>query len=132
MNTVVLIGRLTKDLELKSTQGNISFTNGTIAVNRQYTDEKGERQADFINFVAWRSQAENVVRYCNKGSLVGIQGRIQTRSYEADEGIRYVTEVAADSITFLEPKKDDPKPEKPQMKPDEIYQNTVKDEDLPF
>ncbi len=130
MNTVVLIGRLTKDLELKATQSNISFVNGTIAVNRPFKDEKGETQADFISFVAWRAQAENAAKYCSKGSLIGIQGRIQTRNYEDDNGqTRYVTEVSADNITFLEPKKQEQKPTD-----DDTYETSVKvdDEDLPF
>ena len=77
-------------------------TSFTIAVNRNFTNQNGEREADFINCVAWRKQAENVAKYCTKGSQVAVEGRIQTRSYDAQDGTkRYVTEVVADNVTFL-------------------------------
>ena len=104
MNVSILIGRLVKTPELKSTQSNIYFTNFTIAVNRQFKSESGEQEADFINCIVWRKQAENLCKYQTKGNLIGVQGRIQTRSYEADSGTRYITEVVADSIQFLETK----------------------------
>lgn len=104
INNVVLVGRLTRDPELKQTSSGISFVNFTIAVNRTYVDQSGERQADFINCVVWRAQAENLARYMRQGSLIGVEGRIQTRSYETEEGMRYITEVLANSITFLESK----------------------------
>jgi ribosomal protein S18 len=74
----------------------------TLAVNRQFTDQSGERQADFIQCVVWRKQAENLERFVKKGALLGVEGRIQTRQYETDNGTRYVTEVLCDSIQFLE------------------------------
>ncbi|KIH69922.1 single-stranded DNA-binding protein [Salinicoccus roseus] len=105
LNRVVLVGRLTKDPELKVSQSNISVVNFTLAVNRPFTDANGERGADFINIVAFRKQAENVNQYLKKGSLAGVDGRLQSRSYENKEGQRvYVTEVVADSVQFLEPK----------------------------
>ena len=102
MNKVILIGRLTKDLELRTIASGNATTSFTIAVNRNFTNQNGEREADFINCVAWRKQAENVAKYCTKGSQVAVEGRIQTRSYDAQDGTkRYVTEVVADNVTFL-------------------------------
>ena len=102
MNKVFLIGRLTKDPELRYTSTNTAAASFTIAVNRNFTNQNGEREADFINIVVWRKQAENVKQYLTKGSQVAIDGRIQTRSYDANDGSkRYVTEVVADEVTFL-------------------------------
>ena len=102
MNKVILIGRLTKDPELRTIASGNATTSFTIAVNRNFTNQNGEREADFINCVAWRKQAENVAKYCTKGSQVAVEGRIQTRSYDAQDGTkRYVTEVVADNVTFL-------------------------------
>ena len=102
MNKVILIGRLTKDPELRTIASGNATTSLTIAVNRNFTNQNGEREADFINCVAWRKQAENVAKYCTKGSQVAVEGRIQTRSYDAQDGTkRYVTEVVADNVTFL-------------------------------
>lgn len=105
INRVVLVGRLTRDPELRVSQSNVAVTNFNLAVNRPFTDANGERGADFINCVTFRKQAENVNQYVKKGSLVGIDGRLQTRNYENKEGQRvYVTEVICDSVQFLEPK----------------------------
>lgn len=105
INRVVLVGRLTRDPELRVSQSNVSVTNFNLAVNRSFTSKDGEQQADFINIVTFRKTAENVNQYLSKGSLCGIDGRIQTRNYENKEGQRvYVTEVVADSVQFLEPK----------------------------
>lgn len=105
INRVVLVGRLTRDPELRVSQNNISVTTFNLAVNRPFTGQNGERGADFINCVTFRKQAENVNQYVKKGSLVGIDGRIQTRNYENKDGQRvYVTEVVCDSVQFLEPK----------------------------
>ena len=91
LNRVVLVGRITKDPELKRTQNNIAVVSFTIAVNRQFSNEQGESQADFIQCVAWRKQAENMQSYVRKGALLGIDGRIQTRNYETQNGeTRYV------------------------------------------
>ena len=102
MNKVILIGRLTKDPELRTIASGNATTSFTIAVNRNFTNQNGEREADFINCVAWRKQAENIAKYCTKGSQVAVEGRIQTRNYDAQDGTkRYVTEVIADNVTFL-------------------------------
>jgi single-strand binding protein len=105
INRVVLVGRLTRDPELRYTPSGVAVTRFTLAVNRPFTNQTGEREADFINCVAWRKQAENVANFLKKGSLAGVDGRLQTRSYDAQDGKRvYVTEVVADSVQFLEPK----------------------------
>ena len=105
MNKVILIGRLTKDPELRYTGSNRAVTQITVAVNRTFTNQNGEREADFINVVVWDKQAENVAKYLTKGRLVAIDGRIQTRNYDNNEGKKvYVTEVVALSVQFLESK----------------------------
>lgn len=105
INRCVLTGRLTKDPEIKMTPNGIPVTRFTIAVNRAFTNQKGEREVDFINCIAWRKQAENLANFMRKGGLVGIDGRIQTSSFEGQDGKRvYMTEVVAESIQFLEPK----------------------------
>lgn len=105
INQVVLVGRLTKDPELRYTPNGIATSTFTIAVNRAFTNQQGEREADFINCVVWRKSAENLANYQKKGNLIGITGRIQTRSYEGQDGKRvYVTEVVCEEISFLEPK----------------------------
>lgn len=105
MNRVVLVGRLTKDPELRYTPNGIPVATFTLAVNRNFSNQQGEREADFINCVVWRRPAENVANFLKKGSLAGVDGRIQTRNYEGQDGKRvYVTEVVADSVQFLEPK----------------------------
>lgn len=102
MNKVVLIGRLTRDPELRYTGSNIPVATFSLAVNRNFSNAAGEREADFINVVVWRKQAENVKNYLNQGSQVAIDGRIQTRSYDDQDGKkRYVTEVVADNVEFL-------------------------------
>lgn len=105
INRVVLVGRLTKDPEFRTTPSGVNIANFTLAVNRTFTNAQGEREADFINVVVFRKQAENVNNYLFKGHLAGVDGRIQSRSYENKEGQRvFVTEVVADSVQFLEPK----------------------------
>ncbi|WP_088838887.1 single-stranded DNA-binding protein [Listeria sp. ILCC792] len=105
MNRVILVGRLTKDPELRYTPSGVAVATFTLAVNRTFTNQHGERDADFINIVVWRKPAENVANFLKKGSLAGVDGRVQTRSYEGQDGKRvYVTEVVAESVQFLEPK----------------------------
>jgi len=103
LNRVILVGRLTRDPDLRYTaDSGIAVTRFTVAVNRKFTNQQGEREADFINIVTWRALAENCGNYLKKGSLVAIEGRIQTRSYENQEGRTvYVTEVVADDVRFL-------------------------------
>lgn len=105
INSVVLVGRLTKDPELKYTQGGIAVCRFTLAVNRPFSNQQGKREADFVNCVTWRKQAENTANYLKKGSLAGIEGRIQTSNFEGKDGNRvFMTEIVADSVQFLEPK----------------------------
>jgi len=107
MNRAVLVGRLTKDPELRYTPSGVAVATFTLAVNRTFTNQQGDREADFINIVVWRKPAENVANFLKKGSLAGVDGRIQTRNYEGQDGRRvYITEVIAESVQFLEPKKD--------------------------
>ncbi|HOZ88687.1 MAG TPA: single-stranded DNA-binding protein [Bacilli bacterium] len=102
MNKVILIGRLTKNPEMRTTTSGTATTSFTVAVSRTYTNQSGERETDFINCVAWRKQAENIAKYCSKGSQVAVEGRMQTRNYDDKEGVKkYVTEVVADNVTFL-------------------------------
>ena len=102
MNKVFLIGRLTRDPELRYTGNNTAVASFSIAVNRNFSNQQGEREADFINIVVWRKQAENDKNYLQQGSQVAIDGRIQTRSYDDNNGQkRYVTEVVADNVEFL-------------------------------
>lgn len=102
MNKVFLIGRLTRDPELRYTGSNIAVATFSLAVNRNFSNNAGEREADFINIVVWRKQAENVKNYLTQGSQVAIDGRIQTRTYDGQDGQkRYVTEVVADNVEFL-------------------------------
>ena len=103
MNKVFLIGRLTRDPELRYTSSNIAAATFTVAVNRNFTNQNGERDADFINVIAWRKTAENIKNFLTKGSQIAIDGRIQTRSYDGQDGTkRYVTEVVADNVQFLD------------------------------
>jgi single-strand DNA-binding protein len=105
INRVIIVGRLTADPSLRYTAGGVAVCSFTLAVNRPFTNQKGEREADFIQCVAWRKAGENVANFLRKGNLVGVDGRLQTRSYEGQDGKRvYVTEVVADSVQFLEPK----------------------------
>ena len=102
MNKAIIIGRLTRDPEMRTTTSGTNSTSFTVAVSRNYANANGERETDFINCVAWRKQAENIAKYCTKGSQVAVEGRIQTRSYDAQDGTkRYVTEIIADNVTFL-------------------------------
>ena len=105
INRVILVGRLTKDPELRQSKNGIDRTTFTLAINRTFTNSNGEREADFINIVAFRKQAQNVSKYVSKGQLVGVDGRIQSRNYENEEGHRvFITEVVADNVQFLETK----------------------------
>ncbi len=105
INKAILVGRLTKAPELRRTQNGTAVTSFTLAVNRTFKNKDGEYEADFINCVVWRRQAENVAQYVGKGALVGVEGRIQSRQFDDQNGNRrFVTEIVADSVQFLEPK----------------------------
>lgn len=108
INNLTLVGRLTKDPDLKYTGNGTAVATFTLAVNRNFTNQSGEREADFINCVIWRKSAETLANYAKKGVLIGVTGRIQTRSYDNQQGQKvYVTEVIADNFQLLESKKAD-------------------------
>ena len=103
MNRATLIGNLTRDPDLRMTNGGVSVCTFSIAVQRRFANQQGERPADFFNIVCWRGLADNCGKYLHKGSKVGVHGSIQNRSYEAQDGTkRYVTEIIADEVEFLE------------------------------
>lgn len=105
INKAVLVGRLVRDPEYRTTPSGVQVATFTLAVNRTFTNQQGEREADFINCVVFRKTAENVNQYLSKGKLAGVDGRLQSRSYENKEGQKvYVTEVVCDNVQFLEPK----------------------------
>lgn len=105
INRVVLVGRLTKDPDLRYTPQGVAVATFTLAVNRTFSNGNGDREADFINCVIWRKPAENTANFLKKGSLAGVEGRMQTRSYDGQDGKKvYITEVVADSVQFLEPR----------------------------
>ena len=105
INNVVLVGRLTRDPELRYTPSNVAVATFSLAVNRNFKNQAGDYEADFISCIMWRQQAENFANWLKKGVLVGITGRIQTRSYDNQQGQRvYVTEVVAESFQILEKK----------------------------
>lgn len=115
MNKWTGTGRLTKDVELATTSNGVSVARFTIAVNRRFTNADGEREADFINCVAWRKTAEILAKYCQKGDRIGVVGELQTRSYEAKDGSkRYLSEIIVEEIDFLEKKKEDEKTQSKQ------------------
>ncbi len=102
MNRVVLVGRLTRDPELRTTSSGISQTRFTLAVNRRTSNQDGQREADFISCVAWRGTAEAIAKYLKKGRELAVEGRIQTGSYDAQDGTkRYTTDVVVDNFTFI-------------------------------
>lgn len=122
MNKVILIGRLVKEPELRTTTSGTTVLANTVAVDRQFKNQKGEREVDFINFVSFGATAELIDSYLTKGDQIALAGRIQTRNYQNDNGDTvYVTEVVADSITFLSNKKESKK-----------EQFEIEDDDLPF
>lgn len=122
MNRVCLTGRLTADLELRYNSSNTAFTRFNLAVNRNFKNENGEIQADFISCVAWRERAEMICKHLKKGSLIGLEGRIQTGSYEDKDGNkRYMTDVIVENVTFLESKKEGrPAPEDTEVTPKQV------------
>lgn len=135
INNVVLVGRLTAAPDLRKTPNGVSSLQGTLAVNRNFKNQNGDREADFINCVIWRQQAENLANWAKKGALIGIVGRIQTRNYENQQGQRvYVTEVVADSFQLLE--KRESGHQQPVDNQQDFGRNAspmdISDDDLPF
>lgn len=132
INNVVLVGRITKEIELKYTSNDLSYANFILAVNRNFKNQSGERETDFINIVIWRQQAENLANWAKKGTLLGITGRIQTRNYENQQGQRvYVTEVVADNFQILE-RREAQAQENTQKPAQQETFSSVDDIDLPF
>lgn len=147
INRVVLVGRITRDLEMRKTQNGTSVMSFSLAVGRR-SSQPGQPDADFINCVAWNRTAELMAQYLHKGSLIGVEGRIQTRSYDNQQGQRiYVTEVVCDSVQFLESRnaqQAQPESFQPQMPQQPVQENTFDDsfsdqgtvdiasDDLPF
>lgn len=137
MNKVILVGNLTRDPEYQTTPNGVALARFAIAVQRRFANSEGNREADFINCIAWRNQADFVNKYFKKGSKIGLTGSIQTRSYEANDGSRRTaTEVVVDDVEFVAPKQEDgareytqgsevENEEKPTLQP-------VEDDDLPF
>ena len=145
LNNTVVVGRIVRNPELKETETGRKVANITLAVPRAYKNIEGEYETDYIPCVLWSGIAENTVNYCKSGDLVGVKGRIQSRSYENDKGEKkYVTEIIASNVQFLESKKDDSKfesmPEPPAPKEQELdpfqqfgeMEETIPDSELPF
>lgn len=153
LNRVILMGRLVADPELKTTASGVSVTSFRIAVDRSYVKSGEERKADFIDIVCWRQQAEFVCRYFGKGSLIAVEGQLQTRTYQAKDGSnRNVVEVVADNISFTGERRDSQQggysqsyssPAQPQQAPPQPtpsyqsgspsdFQEVIDDDDLPF
>ena len=142
MNKAILVGNLTRDPETRTTPSGVSCTTFTVACQRRFANQQGVREADFINCVAWRQTADFVARYFTKGSRIGVEGTIQTRSYDAQDGSkRYVTEIIADNVEFCDsrpeggrPRTDNPPPpsEPPMGYPSNGGFTEVDDDELPF
>lgn len=142
MNKSILVGRMVREADLRYTPAGDAVANFTVAVNRPFKNKNGEQEADFINCVTWRKQAENLAQYTGKGSMIAIEGRIQTRSYEGKDGkMVYVTEVLAENIQYLDNKKSGKAQQpKQQRRIDNMNKNLqqnaqeidVEESDLPF
>lgn len=143
INSVVLVGRITKDPELRYTPSNVATVSFSLAIDRAFQSSTGERQADFINCVAWRQSAEFLAKYVKKGYMVGVTGSIQTRNYQAQDGTtRYVTEVVCNSVQNLQGRNDaavdnsgyqaQSAPRVQEKQPDSFDVSEVAEDDLPF
>lgn len=137
LNRVILIGRPTRDPELRYTPSGVATTTFNIAVDRPFTSGNEEREADFIPVVTWRQLAETVANYVRKGRLIAIEGRIQVRNYENNEGKRvYVTEVIADNLRFLDSNRDNNQPSSTNNNNDPFEDDgkpiNISDDDMPF
>lgn len=147
INRVVLVGRITKDVDHRVTTSGASVVSFTLAVNRNFTSASGEREADFINCVTWRASADFMRNYVKKGNLLAVDGRMQTRNYEDNDGRTvYITEVVADSVQLLESRSSNQSDNSGQYRnkyeanqsndaQDELYESTknlIADDDLPF
>lgn len=128
MNKVILIGRITKDAEIKLTANQTKYCNFTVAVDRRFKDADGNRQADFINCVAWKQTAEFINKYFHKGNKIGLSGSIQTRSYEKDGQKVFITEVVVDEVEFIENRNE--KQEQEQAKPPRVEKDDEQEEEM--
>ncbi|AYJ01262.1 single-stranded DNA-binding protein [Candidatus Phytoplasma ziziphi] len=147
INKVILVGRITKDPELRFINGDVPLVRFILAVNRNFNNKSGEREADFINCTVWNKQAENLAKYITKGSMLGVEGSIRINVSENNNQKQFFTEVRCDSIQFLEPKKNNSDSEVSNnnsnfQKEDNYNQNTnenqdnktlfIDDENVPF
>ena len=137
MNKVFLIGNLTRDPELTETAGGVAVCHFSIAVNRNYTSQDGERQTDFFNCTAWRGQAETIARYTKKGNKVAVSGSVQLRNYEDNQGVkRTAVDIIAQDVEFLSPRDSedgfDEMPAKATPKRKPVLQAMDDDSDIPF
>ncbi|HGD2511646.1 TPA: single-stranded DNA-binding protein [Streptococcus agalactiae] len=137
INNIVLVGRMTKDAELRHTPSQVAVATFTLAVNRRFKEQNGERETDFINCVIWRQSAENLANWAKKGTLIGITGHIQTRNYENQQGQRiYVTEVVAENFQLLESRNSQQQTNQSGNSSNSHFGNTnkmdISDDDLPF
>lgn len=138
MNNVVLIGRLTKDADLRYTSNGVATANFTLAVERAFSNASGEKQTDFINCVVWRKPAETLSSYTKKGSKIAVRGRMQTRNYENKQGQKvYVTEVVVEEFTFLDSKKSSEDKPYQESKTTDPFENKglpidISEDDMPF
>lgn len=135
MNKAIIIGNLARDPEIRTTQGGVSVCTFTVAVQRRFKNDSGERVADFIPVVAWRQLGENCGKYLAKGRKVAVSGAIQVRTYDANDGSkRYVTEIVADDVQFLTSREGGGRPDLPEAPPDTGMSGftDIEDEELPF
>ena len=137
MNKVILIGNLTKDTEISTTQNGVAVCRFTIAVSRRFTNAEGERETDFINVIVWRTLADNCHKFLKKGSKAAIVGSVQTRSYDGTDGTKkYITEVVADEVEFISTKNGegaDAEPKTEKVKKEDVSKlEPISDNDLPF
>ncbi len=134
MNKVFLIGNLTRDPELATTNSGVSVCKFALAVSRNFSNAEGERETDFLNIIVWRGQAENCHKYLKKGSKCAVSGQIQTRSYDAQDGTkRYITEIVADTVEFLNSKSSGEGQEKVTVENKEVAKlEPIDDDTLPF
>lgn len=123
MNRVILVGNITKDIELKKSSNGLNYCRFTLAVPRGFVNEKGEKESDFINLVAWRTLAETISKYVKKGDKLGVIAKLQTRTWKENEETKYATDIIADEIEFLNTKKASEKKDD---------KKGITDSDLPF
>lgn len=133
LNTVALTGRLTKAIDLRYTQSGTAVGSFNLAVDRKFRNQNGERETDFINCQIWRKSAENLANFTHKGSLIGLEGHIQTRTYDNSQGQKvYVTEVVVDNFALLEPKNANTNHQNQQVPQPPVNQNPPQQNDDPF